>query len=935
MKGAFMKKNYDYEKTESWIKSGFDRAEKNAAYKGSITKEALSTAVNKTETKKEKSGFFTSPALRIAGVFLVATAVGGGTFGVLKYLEYKGAQITPPDTETSVEAYETGKPDDTDEPAEAVLLSEINGVKKYDYSKMTEKYPKASCDGDPNNFVLLLTGGQVYSANVFKYDERTKVTSENYTAEYFRPDVYSQPAVPFGGDLVLYNNVDGREMTVVHVRVKYPNGQTTILSSVEEAFRTVFKGRAGTYEVTVDVSWDETDGAKLNKGDKYTVYRAAFDLVKEKSYINTGKNVYQWYSAHSTGRDYVYVNSDGWTYQIDAARTKYTKLISTGKVQKGFSETGDNEKIIYSDDFKIESNVIDREMTVISVTVSESQFDADHKKEMTLPELYEYLKEAEAGTYYVTLELTWDKYPQTEPGDEALFYKSTFTVVKEGSYGEKASAFFFVSVLRLDQTEDAGSARLKTGYETTAVQRVVSDEADALGWKIYKYNINSANSEKGYSNCEAGVYVIDKSGSCILNFEPKSMLFAPTALIYARETPSGHSMFFFTALQSYSGLDVIDTMVYAYDTVTGELTLFTTPRTETEVGRRRNAGLLVYDKENGRILFKQYYGIFDVTQYERGEFEFDEKFYRKSSKLFWDGEQYKFRSVPDPEKAADTAEETQPEPPEDFDPTGRLIIKAGYKSYYPGVILTKEYKNGRLYKETNSGELPETYLCGIGAALEVEYNNRERRIYAVTVNGDKTFDDFKGALDYIEKNKAYYPDTVTVTAEITWDAEALTDPDADRTTYTFEFAVTFTDPDAETQTPESDPTFEDFKNYLAVEIGNEKYYPEIISRNVYKDDQATVTRYLSGREDVRLSWRSGEESISVENQIYSAYRIYGVTVNGTNRFDTAEQAFEYIADGEGYYDVEVEVGWNIGSPLDPNADKTTYTFAFTVQNIKS
>ena len=43
--------------------------------------------------KEKKESVFSRPAMQLAGAFLAALIVGGGTFGALKYLEYRGAQI--------------------------------------------------------------------------------------------------------------------------------------------------------------------------------------------------------------------------------------------------------------------------------------------------------------------------------------------------------------------------------------------------------------------------------------------------------------------------------------------------------------------------------------------------------------------------------------------------------------------------------------------------------------------------------------------------------------------------------------------------------------------------------------------------------------------------------------------------------------------------
>ena len=906
-----MKKTYDIEKTEERIRRGFSAAKKKIRYGGSIVKEALYGEKEKTETKKERGGFFSRPAVQIAGAFLAAAVVGGVTFGVLRYMESRAPETSLPETDTSDSADQATENTDTpDTSYGAELISDFNGIKKYDYEKLLSEYEKSAYDGDPNGFALLLTGGEAYPVNVFRYSERTKTKDNEYKTEYHRPDVYSLPAVPFGGDLVLHNNVDGREMTVVEVRMKKTDGLSTILRSLDEVFKSVYSGKAGTYEVTVDATWDGTEG-------KHTVYRIAFDLIKESSYTGRYK---KWYSENEMGRSYVSVESGGKTYYGDAARRSYTRLVSDSvKEKKGFTDSCDPINVDYSFDFKIENNVYDREMTVISVTVSESLFDDTYKKEMTLDELYKYLKKADAGKYYVTLQLTWDKYPLTAKGDSAYVYNTVLIVTK------RASAFFSGSVFKLAAAEPDDDVRLKTEYENTRAVRVISEEADAAGWEIYKYNAGKAKDGDGYTDFEAGLYVVDEYGSCILNFDPETMLYAPDTLIYVKETPSGHSMFFFTALKTYSDPDFVDTWTYSYDTVTGELKLFTVPRTEND-HKKRNGNLLFYDEEGGRILLKAYNAEADPQKVSSGEFVFDEDTYAGTAKLVWDGENYKFKVLPEPEKTPDTEEETKPVPTE-FDPTDRLIIHIAGESHYPAAVYKSEYKNGVKQKENIFGASSETYVCGPGQALEVEYNNRERRIYSVMVNGDMRFDDFSEAFDYMEENKRYYPDVITVSAEITWDKEALSDPEADRTTYTFEFGVSFTDPYAETQTPESDPSYKYLSLYLAVKIGDEEFYPGVSAVNTYENGTVRVMRYDT--EVKRYVWRAGEEKISVENMTYGFWHFHGVTVDGTEKFDTQEEAFSHISQKDGVFLIEVEASWD--SSATPYKGETTYTYAFELE----
>ena len=74
-----MKKNYDYEKIESWARAGFKGAERHAKY---TPKRNGENTVNRTE-----SGFFHSFGFQLAGALLVVLIVSGGIFAALKYME--------------------------------------------------------------------------------------------------------------------------------------------------------------------------------------------------------------------------------------------------------------------------------------------------------------------------------------------------------------------------------------------------------------------------------------------------------------------------------------------------------------------------------------------------------------------------------------------------------------------------------------------------------------------------------------------------------------------------------------------------------------------------------------------------------------------------------------------------------------------------------
>lgn len=143
----------------------------------------------------------------------------------------------------------------------------------------------------------------------------------------------------------------------------------------------------------------------------------------DKVWYSEGKQKYncRYYTVFSAG-DYCYPYMPC---------KKYVKMKSDNVTgQKGF----DDEHLLpgeihipYSESFEILNNVYDREMTVISLTVKDG---AGTETETTIDELKEYLKSADAGTYCVSLLLTWDTYPVLTKGDEAYIYTSSFYVEK-------------------------------------------------------------------------------------------------------------------------------------------------------------------------------------------------------------------------------------------------------------------------------------------------------------------------------------------------------------------------------------------------------------------------------------------------------------------------------------------------------------------------
>jgi len=127
-----MKKNYDYDKIEKRIKEGFEGVERDIRFRN----------IEEVSVKKEKEKRAPGPALQIIGAVLAAAIVGGGTFGALKYAEYKGSRIAP-GSDPGIDSVYTEYGSVTSfyedvQPAEPAKNFTFRGVTVIDTDKVTE-----------------------------------------------------------------------------------------------------------------------------------------------------------------------------------------------------------------------------------------------------------------------------------------------------------------------------------------------------------------------------------------------------------------------------------------------------------------------------------------------------------------------------------------------------------------------------------------------------------------------------------------------------------------------------------------------------------------------------------------------------------------------------------------------------------------------------
>lgn len=223
------------------------RLERDINYAG-----AVASAEGYKKKKRERGSFFQRPAMQVAGAFLAAAIVGGGTFGALKYLEYRGAQIISQGGET-----------------EQTSASENDaGV----------IYVKGDQSADNHYIAVTSAGKTYYPAVTLESRERYQPSGLCYITHYDYTES-NVITVPYGDGLCIKNNVTDREMNVVSVSINDPNDERAVTVPINTDLNGLYEylsnSAGGTVTVEIKATWDE--------GDDIYKYGTCFKVVKEAS----------------------------------------------------------------------------------------------------------------------------------------------------------------------------------------------------------------------------------------------------------------------------------------------------------------------------------------------------------------------------------------------------------------------------------------------------------------------------------------------------------------------------------------------------------------------------------------------------------------------------------------------------------------------------
>lgn len=542
-----MKKKFNIDETESWVKRGFTAADRKITYHGSITEEALDPDRKKVKRQREGGGFFTSPALQVTGAFLAAAIVGGGTFGALKYLEYIGAQRISgqPGDDTSIS---TGiEPD--------VTAPDNNNVPAKDYEDLLSEVTKVEYDDEASQggYAEVLTGGRIYGLRAYPYGVTTKKSNDEIATELFDTAALFDVEIPLSGDFDIVNNVENREMEFLSAEIRKENTQEKTSfnaatgNSIAKIGEYMRNAEPGTYYVSVMVSWDFKPLKEV--GDSYRVFTLPFKLIVSDS-VNSGVK-YDESNSFETAH-FIKVTSGGKAYY------PYVHLLtmSADTMEIDYGEPDIEDIIIpYNDDFRIVSNVVDKSCTVHSITVhnTDPQVEGMDLRFTSFAELENHLKNGfYSGSLYVKIVASWV---------DGTDYGIGFTVTKAP---ENDNKYIDVNEIYLPLINFTEPLNIDISFPTeTKYKNLRMLKNKDLYITVYRYETEDTDKNT------YGLF-ITRGDEFIAELPPVDGCVPPEMLLYVRQTPSGDPTIFFTVCKNADNGDKWTTL-YALDLVTCQL----------------------------------------------------------------------------------------------------------------------------------------------------------------------------------------------------------------------------------------------------------------------------------------------------------------------------------------------------------------------------
>ena len=239
-------KQKDYSEIEEKLSRKAEKLEADINYSGAMrdskTKEGI-----KREKKEKRS--FDFPGRQLVAAALAMVIVGAGTFGALKFLEYKGAQrLAEQGSEGTSDGEKLAEADVNEvNPEKDLVIEPVEYDPRNDYG---------------SGYVYVTSGDKVYQPFICEQKRMAVID-------------YEPPKFEYSGKLNIVNNVKDREWTVLTANFWFPG---------KESYDVTFDGmdlkmicswidghKSGTYRVTFKVTWDDPDdeNAKIYYVDFY------------------------------------------------------------------------------------------------------------------------------------------------------------------------------------------------------------------------------------------------------------------------------------------------------------------------------------------------------------------------------------------------------------------------------------------------------------------------------------------------------------------------------------------------------------------------------------------------------------------------------------------------------------------------------------------
>ena len=653
-----MRKNKDYSDIENILNEKANKLESGVRYSGAVRD---SQDEKRVKREKEQKGSYGFPVKQLIAAALTMVIVGAGTFGALKFLEYKGAQRI---------AQQGGAGDSGTSQGEQVAYNDPetdNNRSNADEMQTVEPVDYNPNDGYGEGYVYVTSGDKIYQPFICKSSVMAVID-------------YVAPEFDYCGKLDIVNNVKDRDWTVLDADIWFPGIQSYDRTfdglSIDQICEIINNGSSDRFRVYLKVTWDDPD----DKND--VIYYVDFVIRKAaKSEVTETVEPVEYDPKGQNHSKYLYVTSGDKVYQPFIHDKSAT--VKVGHVLPTFEYNG---KISFV------NNVKDRDWHILTLYSTDPEKPAGFTYYTYSDGSIEDITLTEPGTYFFYAEVTWD-----DPDDEnAVVYFVSFYVNKNAP-GDK---FENVTKFEIEYTANGDALELDIPVDHRAeyVQEAKCEAANAAGYRIFFYDAAPIE----FSSIHLGACMYDENDRFMFEFMNGTETFNVKDIWYAEKTPSGHpTMFYITSHTDHTESVCYWTHadLYAYDVITEEKSLIISvgPEPYHSQSNLTVYGELLYENEN---LIVRLYENLNSTQiwnpYDKETWS--EPFAAEPIK--WDGEKYVVSGIDPIRSTIEGETETETEPETDdkelieqikAEAEGRLYVVSGDMQEYPPLMSAVIY----------------------------------------------------------------------------------------------------------------------------------------------------------------------------------------------------------------------------------------------------